>query len=170
MAASESRGGPELYTMAKSKKSPKSSRSAKPSKKPGRARTAVEAKLAALVAGTPSLSGKGKRGRMWKGGMLTETALDAVAAGKGRVEAPAPAAPAKLTRMLSDPRLPAVSETIVRTYKGKEYRVTRLEDRFTFEGRDYPSLSKIAREIIGGAQVNGFAFFGLVPKAEKASS
>lgn len=166
MAASESRGGPELYTMAKSKKSPTSSRFSKPRKaKGGLARNPKV--LAAAIA---TLNGKGKRGRKWKGGMLTETALDAVAAGKGRVEAPAPAAPAKLPRMLSDPRLPAVGETIVRTYKGKEYRVTRLEDRFTFEGRDYPSLSKIAREIIGGAQVNGFAFFGLVPKAEKASS
>lgn len=159
----------ELLTMAKSKKSPTSSRSAKPSKAKKAKAGRVRLPIFGVVTMAP-LSGKGKRGRKWKGGMLTETALDAVAAGKGRVKAPAAAAPAKLPSMLTDPRLPAVGTEIVRTYKDREYRVTRLEDRFVYEGRDYPSLSKIAREIIGGAQVNGFAFFGLVPKAEKATS
>lgn len=149
--------------MAKSKKSPKSSRSAKPRKaKGGAARTP-----AALAAAVAKMGGK--RGRKWKGGMLVESGLDAVAAGKGRVPAPAAAAPVKLPSMLTDPRLPAVGTEIVRTYKDREYRVTRLGDRFVYEGRDYPSLSKIAREIIGGAQVNGFAFFGLVPKPTPAS-
>lgn len=160
--------------MAKSKKSPKSSRSAKPSKakkaKAGRVRLPV---LDALMG---PLTGKGKRGR--KAGAKSSAAERVAAqlaaaddAGMGRPRhVNKAAAPAKLPSMLTDPRLPAVGTEIVRTYKDRAYRVTRLEDRFTFEGRDYPSLSKIAREIIGGAQVNGFAFFGLVPKAEAKSS
>lgn len=151
--------------MAKSKKSPKSSRSAKPRKaKGGAARTP-----AALAAAVAKMGGK--RGR--KAGAAERVAAQLAAADDAGMGRPRhvnkAAAPAKLPSMLTDPRLPAVGTEIVRTYKDREYRVTRLEDRFTFEGRDYPSLSKIAREIIGGAQVNGFAFFGLVPKPTPAS-
>ena len=149
--------------MAKTKKSPTASRSSKRAKP-------AKAKAARPPASSP-------KGRKWRGGRLTQTDLDAVAEGKGRVELPSGgpvAAPARATRMLADPRLPAVGQVIVKQYKGRELRVIRLADRFEFEGRDYPSLSKIAREVIGGAQVNGFAFFGLNPKpaapAEPAKS
>lgn len=144
--------------MAKTKKSPTASRSSKRAKP-------AKAKAARPPASSP-------KGRKWRGGRLTQTDLDAVADGKGRVEAPAeaPAAAApRATRMLSDPRLPAVGTEIVRTYKDREYRVVRQADCFIYGGREYPSLSKIAREIIGGAQVNGFAFFGLNPKPAAAA-
>lgn len=174
--------------MAKSKKSTKASRgsrSSKPSKGRARRLPGLEKALTEMIS-TPRGSGSGKRGRKWKDGRLEQSALDAVAAGKGRVERKLAAgalgvrgdgkplelpsggpvaAPARATRMLSDPRLPAVGQVIVKTYKGRELRVIRLTDRFEFEGRDYPSLSKIAREVIGGAQVNGFAFFGLTKPA-----
>lgn len=153
--------------MAKSKKSTKASRgsrSSKPSKGRARRLPGLEKALTEMIS-TPRGSGSGKRGRKWKDGRLEQSALDAVAAGKGRVERK-PLAVAPTTRMLNDPRLPAVGSVISKTYKGRELQVTRLEDRFEFEGRSYPSLSRIAREVIGGAQVNGFAFFGLTPKPE----
>lgn len=145
--------------MAKSKKSPKSSRSAKPSKakKAGRVRLPI---LDALMA---PLSGKRNRPR--KARRVDET--DALVAA-AKVDVAKAEAPVRLTRMLSDPRLPAVGTEIVRIYKDREYRVVRQADCFIYGGREYPSLSKIAREIIGGAQVNGFAFFGLVKKPEAA--
>lgn len=157
--------------MAKSKKAPKASRgsrSSKPAKRPARRLPGLEKALTEMI--SPVSSGAGKRGRKWKGGRLEQTALDAVAAGKGRVERK-PLAVAPTTRMLNDPRLPAVGSVISKTYKGRDLKVTRLEDRFEFEGRSYPSLSRIAREVIGGAQVNGFAFFGLTgkPGAEAAA-
>lgn len=149
--------------------------------------------------GSKAAAGRSRKAaprRVWKGGRLTQSTLDAVAGGAGRVDGPAPkkarklapgaagvrgdgkplelpsggpvAAPARASRMLSDPRLPAVGAVIVKTYKGRELRVIRLADRFEFEGRDYPSLSRIAREVIGGEQINGFAFFGLTkPSKEK---
>lgn len=157
--------------MAKTKKAPKASRSSKAKRAPAKRLRGLEKALGAIVAPV-SPSASSRRGRKWSGGRLTQTDLDAVAAGKGRVELPSGgpvAAPARATRMLADPRLPAVGQVILKTYKGRELRVIRLADRFEFEGRDYPSLSKIAREVIGGAQVNGFAFFGLNPKPEAAA-
>jgi hypothetical protein len=49
---------------------------------------------------------------------------------------------------------------LVRLWKGKSYLVMTLDDGFAFEGRNYDSLSVIAREITG-TRWNGPAFFGL---------
>lgn len=69
------------------------------------------------------------------------------------------------SKFLDDPRLPAVGTTIERVYKDKTYRVERNAADFTYEGRSYRSLSAIASEILGGASVNGFLWFGLTPRA-----
>ena len=49
---------------------------------------------------------------------------------------------------------------LIREWRGKTYSVIALEEGFDFEGRRYPSLSKIAREITG-ARWSGPRFFGL---------
>jgi hypothetical protein len=49
---------------------------------------------------------------------------------------------------------------LIREWRGRTYSVIALEDGFDFEGRRYPSLSKIAREITG-VRWSGPRFFGL---------
>ncbi len=49
---------------------------------------------------------------------------------------------------------------LIREWHGNTYSVIALEDGFDFEGKRYPSLSKIAREITG-ARWSGPRFFGL---------
>ena len=49
---------------------------------------------------------------------------------------------------------------LIREWRGRAYSVIALEDGFDFEGRRYPSLSIIAREITG-AHWSGPRFFGL---------
>ena len=49
---------------------------------------------------------------------------------------------------------------IVKTWHGQKYSVTAIDDGFVFQGTNYSSLTKIAREITGTAW-NGPAFFGL---------
>ena len=75
--------------------------------------------------------------------------------------APAPAAPAAKPR---DPRLPAAGTTMIRKYKGAEYRVEVREDGFRYEGREFKSLSALAAEITGAKSINGFFWFSLTPK------
>ena len=70
----------------------------------------------------------------------------------------APAAPGAKPR---DPRLPAAGTTLVRPYKGKDYRVTVLEDGFRYDGREFRSLSKLASEITGQASINSFLWMRL---------
>lgn len=70
----------------------------------------------------------------------------------------APAAPTARPR---DPRLPAAGTTLVRPYKGKDYRVTVLEDGFRYDGTEYRSLSKLASVISRQPSVNGFLWFRL---------
>nr|WP_197716773.1 DUF2924 domain-containing protein [Methylocaldum marinum] len=58
---------------------------------------------------------------------------------------------------------PAAGTVLVRKYKGVEYRVIATADgQYDFEGRMYPSLSMIAREITG-MRWSGPLFFGLRP-------
>jgi hypothetical protein len=52
---------------------------------------------------------------------------------------------------------------LLREWNGRTYTVTVEEDGFTYAGRNYRSLSAIAREITG-ARWSGPRFFGLVPK------
>jgi len=49
---------------------------------------------------------------------------------------------------------------LVRDWKGKNHRITVLEDGFAFENKPYDSLSAIAR-MITGTRWNGPRFFGL---------
>lgn len=49
---------------------------------------------------------------------------------------------------------------LVRDWQGRSYRVTVVDNRFEFEGRNYSTLSQIAREITG-TNWNGPRFFGL---------
>lgn len=63
-----------------------------------------------------------------------------------------------------DPRLPKVGSTIERDYKGKTLKVSVTDDGFTYSGKQYRSLSALAKEITGGI-INGFAFFRLTEKA-----
>ena len=52
---------------------------------------------------------------------------------------------------------------IVRTWKGKTYRVTVMHDGFAYEGKTYPGLSEVA-SLITGTRWNGPRFFGLRSK------
>ncbi len=62
-----------------------------------------------------------------------------------------------------DPRLPPAGTELRRTFDGTEHVVTVLDDGFTFRGKQYRSLSLIAREITG-TRWNGYGFFGLLRK------
>ncbi|HEX5487093.1 MAG TPA: DUF2924 domain-containing protein [Limnobacter sp.] len=58
---------------------------------------------------------------------------------------------------------PAAGTVLVREYKGVEHRVIATADgQYDFQGRMYPSLSMIAREITG-MRWSGPLFFGLKP-------
>lgn len=59
-----------------------------------------------------------------------------------------------------DPRLPAPGTVLRRAHKGFEHEVEVLNQGFHYRGRDYRSLSAIAKEI-AGTPWNGFTFFGL---------
>lgn len=59
-----------------------------------------------------------------------------------------------------DPRLPPPGTHIKRSFKGKVYEILVKEETFVWEGREYPSLSKLAKDITG-TSTNGFAFFRL---------
>lgn len=60
---------------------------------------------------------------------------------------------------------PAAGTVLTREYKGVEYRVVATADsQYDFQGRMFPSLSMIAREITG-TRWSGPLFFGLKPPA-----
>ena len=58
---------------------------------------------------------------------------------------------------------------IVRTWKGKSYRVIVMRDGFTYDGKIYPGLSEIAT-LITGTRWNGPRFFGLRSKPKTVSA
>ena len=71
-------------------------------------------------------------------------------AGKARkTTKPARAAAVPSGTRARDPRLPATGATLARTYKGKEYRVTVLDAGFRFDGKEWRSLTAIARAVTG---------------------
>jgi len=57
---------------------------------------------------------------------------------------------------------------LVRQWHGKVYVVTATENGFEFEGRPYASLTRIARDITGGAW-SGPRFFGII-RADKSAA
>jgi hypothetical protein len=58
-----------------------------------------------------------------------------------------------------DPRLPKPGSLVKRDFKGKSHEVKVLKDGFEFKGKQYGSLSAIAK-LITGTSWNGFTFFG----------
>lgn len=76
--------------------------------------------------------------------------------------APAAAAPkAPRAPRERDPRLPAAGTTLVRKYKGQDFKVAVLDDGFRYDGEEFRSLSALASRITGAASINGFLWFGL---------
>jgi len=73
---------------------------------------------------------------------------------------PAPAVPKR------DPRLPAPGTDLKREFNGKEHVVSVGESGFTYRGKEYRSLSAIAKQITG-TPWNGYGFFGLLSKESK---
>jgi hypothetical protein len=90
---------------------------------------------------------------------------EAAAAKENALPAQPVATPALATKPTGtrDPRLPAPGSKLVKVYHGKHVSVDVTDAGFSFEGRQYTSLSKIATELAGSAQ-NGFVFFGLGKK------
>ncbi len=64
-----------------------------------------------------------------------------------------------------DPRLPAVGEKLVRSYKGREIEVLVTADGFEYDGETFKSISAVARRIVG-YQISGPVFFKLDKPAE----
>jgi hypothetical protein len=62
-----------------------------------------------------------------------------------------------------DPRLPKPGTLLSCAFKGRQIMVTALDAGFSFEGKEYKSLSAIAAEVTG-TRWNGFQFFGLQTK------
>lgn len=63
-----------------------------------------------------------------------------------------------------DPRLPEAGTILRREHRGFVHEIEVLDRGFRYRGRDYRSLSAIAKEITGTAW-NGFGFFGLMKGA-----
>ncbi len=70
------------------------------------------------------------------------------------------------SRAIRDKRIPPPGTVLLRNYKGQGIAVTVLEDGFEWEGREYRSLSAIAREATS-AHWNGVRFFNLTRKESK---
>jgi hypothetical protein len=62
-------------------------------------------------------------------------------------------------RLVLPQRIKPGSE-LVRTWKGKTYRIIVMADGFAYDGKTFASLSEIASEITG-TNWNGPRFFGL---------
>ncbi len=70
------------------------------------------------------------------------------------------------SRAVRDKRIPPPGTVLLRNYKGQGIVVTVLENGFEWEGREYRSLSAIAKEVTG-AHWNGVRFFNLTRKDTK---
>jgi hypothetical protein len=69
-------------------------------------------------------------------------------------------ASAKPNGRLELPRRIKPGSELVRTWKGKSYRVMVMADGFAYDGVTFPSLSEVATKITG-TRWNGPRFFGL---------
>ncbi|WP_424629714.1 DUF2924 domain-containing protein [Bradyrhizobium sp. SYSU BS000235] len=76
---------------------------------------------------------------------------------------------AKPSGQLVLPRRIKPGSELVRTWKGKSYRVVVQQDGFAFDGQIYASLSEIA-SLIAGTNWNGPRFFGLRSNAGKGAA
>ena len=76
---------------------------------------------------------------------------------------------AKPSGRLELPRRIKPGSELVRTWKGKSYRVMVMTDGFAHDGRTFTSLSEIASEITG-TNWNGPRFFGLRSAVNKQAT
>ena len=79
------------------------------------------------------------------------------------------AAIAKPNGKLELPRRIKPGSELVRTWKGKTYRVMVMADGFAYDGESFASLSEIASAITG-TNWNGPRFFGLRSASNKADA
>ena len=79
------------------------------------------------------------------------------------------AAMAKPNGRLELPRRIKPGSELVRTWKGKSYRVIVMADGFAYDGERFASLSEIASEITG-TKWNGPRFFGLRSSLNKVDA
>ena len=79
------------------------------------------------------------------------------------------AAMAKPNGRLELPRRIKPGSELVRTWKGKTYRVMVMADGFAFDGETFTSLSEIASEITG-TRWNGPRFFGLRSASDREAA
>lgn len=75
----------------------------------------------------------------------------------------------KPNNQLELPRRIKPGSELVRTWKGKTYRIVVQETGFAYDGNTYASLSEIA-SLITGTRWNGPRFFGLRSKPEKGAA
>jgi len=68
--------------------------------------------------------------------------------------------PEPANRPRRDPRLPSPGSILVREYRGRQLRLSVLDDGFEFDGVRYGSLSAAARAVTG-SRWNGHLFWGL---------
>ncbi len=78
------------------------------------------------------------------------------------------AALAKPNGRLELPRRIKPGSELVRTWKGKTYRIMVMADGFAYDGRTFASLSEIASDITG-TRWNGPRFFGLRAASREAA-
>jgi hypothetical protein len=67
------------------------------------------------------------------------------------------------------PRRIKAGSVIVREYAGARHEVFVVEGGFSWQGRTYPSLSAIAKEITG-TRWNGWRFFGLTEPQNRSAA
>ncbi|WP_245284792.1 DUF2924 domain-containing protein [Bradyrhizobium sp. th.b2] len=79
------------------------------------------------------------------------------------------AAAAKPNGRLDLPQRIKPGSELVRTWKGKTYRVTVTGDSFAYQGKVFASLSEIACAITG-TRWNGPRFFGLRPDSRREAA
>ncbi len=63
---------------------------------------------------------------------------------------------------------PTVGQEIVRSYKGRDVRVTVIEGGFEYERQSYPSLTAVARAVTGAASISGPGFFRLTARRPRS--
>lgn len=80
-------------------------------------------------------------------------------------DAPIVVPPAMPSAPVRDPRLPPVGTDLKRAVAGKEHVVRILEKGCEHEGKQYGSLSAVAKAITG-TNWNGLLFFGLIKRKE----
>ena len=82
----------------------------------------------------------------------------------GSMKQQTPSAPVE--HKVRDRRIPPPGTVLLRKYKDQSIAVTVLEDGFEWEGREYGSLSAVAKEVTG-SHLNGVRFFHLDRKEPK---